>query len=221
MTPTEEVQSQITEHRKANAARRARAFCDGPDRVLGFAVRRMTLPTCTLLHAIGSRFTTGETPMEGDVRNYLWLHSRLFTDIPFIVKPLRWLALLPFSAALHRQKDVDYYCAVIAMAANDIQGIIADVFADSPRGQRKDGSPAQGCLEAQLIHLFVKEYGWTPAFIRKQPLAQLIQLARQFGGDDEDAQEKEIKFAHLRKRNDELAKEREAKKIIADLTPSV
>lgn len=214
-------QDQINEYRKANAARRSRAFCEGPDRVLGLAVRPMTLATWTRLHALGSRFVCGGTPLEGDVRNYLWLHSRLFTESRLLARPLRWLALLPFSAFLHRQKDVDYYCATIALASADIYGIIAEVFADAPTGTRRDGSPPQGCLEAQLTHLFAKEYRWPVAYIRAQPLARLIQLARQFSDESEDPTERAIKFAHLRRRNEELAREREARKIISELTPPV
>lgn len=180
----------------------------------------MTLKTWTALHAIESRFVMGGVPMEGDVRNFLWLHSRLFTTGPF-ARLLRWIALLNFSAILHRRRnDPDYYCTVVAFAILDIKAIMADVFADAPTTRRRDGAPAQGCLEAQLTHLFVKEYGWTVDFIRSQPLARLIQLARQFGGDEDDAEERRIKEDHLRKRNAELAKEREANQIIADLQRS-
>lgn len=209
MNHSEDLQEQIAEYRTANAARRARAFIDCPDYVLGLPVRQMTLPTWTRLHACGSRFVNGGVPLEGDIRNYLWFHSRLFTTGIF-AKPLKWLALLPFSAIVHRRRDEDYYCTVIAMGIVDIKNIIAETFEDAPRGKNRDGSAPPACLEAQLIHLFVKEYGWTTEKIRTTPLAQLLQLARCFSLDEDDEGERNIRFAHLKKRNDELAAEKAA-----------
>lgn len=209
MDHSEDLQQQIAEYRAANAARRARAFIDCPDYVLGLPVRQMTLPTWTMLHATGCRFVAGGVPLEGDVRNYLWFHSRLFTQGRF-AKPLKWLALLPFSSALHRKKDEDYYCTVIAMAIVDIKNLIAETFADAPKGRQRDGSAAPACLEAQLVHLFTKEYGWSTEKIKRTPLAQLLQLARCFGIDEDDEGERNIRFAHLKKRNNELADEKAA-----------
>ena len=210
-SPTDELREQIAEHRRKNALRRAGAFVDCPERVLGMRVNPITVRTWTMLFAAESRFVLGGTPMEGDVRNFLWFHSRLFTVGP-LAKPLRWLALLPFSARLHLRRDVDYYCAAIALATADIGRIIDDVLADAPKGHDKSGRPAAACLEAQMTHLFSKEYGWSPAQIRSLPLCRLIQLCRCFGDDEEDPEEFAIKCAHLRKRNEALAAERAAKK---------
>jgi hypothetical protein len=224
VTPTEEIQQRLADHRTANSARRARAFCDGMEALpqVGLRVLPMTLKTWTALHGMGSRLVVGGVPMEGDVRNFLWLHSRLFMDSRWYTVPTfaKWLALLPFSAILHRKRDdADYYCTVIALTILDIKALIGEVFADAPTAKRRDGSPAPGCLEAQLIHLFVREYGWDVEYIRSLPLARLIQLARQFAPDEDDAAEKAIKEDHLRRRNAELQAERDARKIMADLPP--
>lgn len=210
-TPTQTLQGQIAEYRKANASRRARAFIDAPERVLGFAVNPVTVESWTMLNAIESRFAVGGgVPLEGDIRNFLWIHSPFY--MPFrwynVATFARWFSLLPFAAMLHKQKDEDWYCAALAMAVADIQAIIGDTFADAPRGGSKDATQPTGCIEAQMIHIFSKEYGWSVKQVRKLPLARAIQLARQFGTSDEDQGEQEIKFAHLRRRNAELAEER-------------
>jgi hypothetical protein len=169
MTPTESLQKAISEHREAVAARRARAFIDCPDYVLGMPVRPVTPSSWTMLHAVGSRLLTDETPLEGDVRNYLWFHSRLFTLSPFWAPVLKWVALLRFSAVLHRRRnDVEWYVATIATAINDIRGILSDALADAPTGGR---SCAPGpCMEAQLVHFCASTYGWSEASSRATPL---------------------------------------------------
>jgi hypothetical protein len=208
MDPTAQLQQAIADHRAATSARRARAFVDCPDSVLGLNVQPITPRTWTMLQAIGSRLLANETPLEGDVRNYFWFHSRLFRLASALPAPLsrvlKWFALLRFSVVLHRRRDVDWYCATIATAANEIRGIISDALADAPRSGR---SCAPGpCLEAQLIHFAASAYGWTPERTRAMPLRHLIQLVRSAApADEDDESERQIRFAHLRQRNAELA----------------
>ena len=222
---TSTLRREISAHRSAVAARRARAFIDCPDRVLGLPVRPLTVATWTMLHATGSRFLLGGTPMEGDVRNYLWFHSRLFPLALLLPAPcsllLKWLALLPFTAVIRlHPTSVNHYCAVIARATDDIHGILAEAFAEAPAPGNRDGTAPAGCLEAQLLHLFVSEYGWTPSQVRALPLARLLQLARQFSDPGDDPSEQAIKWAHLSRRNDALRQERELKAgRFADVSP--
>lgn len=204
--PTLALQAAIAQHRSAVAARRARAFVDCPDTVLGLSLRPLTPRSWTLLHAIGSRLLTGEQPLEGDVRNYLWFHSLLFPLASRLPAPgsrlLKWLSLLPFSAVLHRRRDVDWYAATLAVAIHEVHGLLADALADAPQSDR---ACAPGpCLEAQFIHFAAATYGWPPARTRATPLRQLMQLVRAAHPADDDEQERQIRFAHLRQRNAEL-----------------
>lgn len=204
--PSVDLQQTIAAYRSEVSARRARAFIDCPDTVLGLSLRPVTPPTWTMLQAIGSRLLTEETPLEGDVRNYLWFHSRLFwlgSQLPApCSKLLKWLALLPFSAQLHRRRDIDWYAATLATAINEIRGLLSDALADAPRGDR---ACAPGpCLEAQLIHFCAEQYGWSPERTRATPLRQLMQYVRAATPSDDDDGERAIRFAHLRKRNAEL-----------------
>lgn len=207
-SPTEALQHAIAAYRSEVSARRARAFIDCPDTVLGLSLRPVTPPTWTMLQAIGSRLLTADTPLEGDVRNYLWFHSRLFAlstalrPPPSAVRLFKWLALLPFSARLHQRRDIDWYAATLATAINEIRGLLSDALADAPRGDRAC-SPGP-CLEAQLIHFCAVQYGWSPAQTRATPLRQLMQYVRAATPTDDDEGERDIRFAHLRQRNAEL-----------------
>lgn len=221
ISATASLQSAIAAYRTEVAARRARAFVDCPDTVLGLNVQPVTPPSWTLLQAIGSRLLTDEIPLEGDIRNYLWFHSPLFALAEgwrrIAPKPLaevghrllKWFALLRFSALLHRQPDSDWYAATLATAVNEIRGILSDALADAPSGGR---ACAPGpCMEAQLIHFFSTQYRWSPERIRATPLRQLMQLVRAAApADTDDEGERQIRFAHLRQRNAELEKSRSA-----------
>ena len=208
-SPSQELQEKIAAHRVEQAARRARAFIDCPDRVLGISIKNLTPATWTMLHATNSRFVVPNgPPLEGDIRNYLWFHSRLFTT-GFCARPLKWCALLRFSAILHAKRDSDYYCATLVLAAMDIKRILYDALADAPTGGRKDGRAAGACLEAQLITLMGGKLQWSEEKVKRTPLARLMQLRRCLVEDDgDDPVEYGIKMEHLRKRNEELAPER-------------
>lgn len=207
MDHTAQLQQEIAEHRLAVSARRARAFIDCPDSVLGLNVLPVTARTWTMLQAIGSRLLTGETPLEGDIRNYIWLHSP-FQPVaarwPSLAGLLKWCALLRFNMILHRQRDSDWHAATLATAANEIAGILSDALSDAPRGER---ACAPGpCLEAQLIHYCATAYHWPAERASTTPLRQLMQLVRAAApADTDDEGERQIRFNHLRRRNAELA----------------
>lgn len=211
MTPTEKLQREIADHRASVSARRARAFIDCPDYVLGMPVRPVTPATWTMLQAVGSRLLTAATPLEGDIRNYLWFHSRLYMPTAWWTVPTfaKWGALFRFNTVLHQRSDVDWYAAVIATAANEIRGILSDAIADAPTGGR---SCAPGpCLEAQLIHFCGSTYHWPAALTQRTPLRRLFQLVRSaLPANEDDEAERNIRFAHLRARNAELAAQRAA-----------
>jgi hypothetical protein len=64
-------------------------------------------------------------------------------------------------------------------------------------------------LEAQLVHHCAATYGWSPARTAAESLPRLLQLlAAAMPRPDDDPAEREIRFAHLKKRNEELAPER-------------
>lgn len=204
MDHTTSLRSRIAAHRSEVAARRARAYVDCPDLVLGFAVRPVSPASWTLLHATGNRLVTGGTPLEGDLRNYLWFHSPLFALSRHLtgwrLRLLKWVALLPFSILLHRRRDWHWYTATLALAGAEIKGHLHDALADAPVGN-SDCAPGP-CLQAQFEHWCALHYGWAPAITREQPLRQLFQLLRSAAkADDDDEGERQIRFAHLRERN--------------------
>lgn len=210
MNHSEDLQEQIAEYRAANAARRARAFIDCPDYVLGQPLNPINPKTWTMLCASQSRFLLGQDVMEGDVRNYIWFHSKLFT-FGMWAPLLKWFALLRLNYVLGKKNDVDWYSAAIALAASDISAHIEDAIADASKGGN-EGSPGP-CLEAQLSHLFAEKYGWHPKDTCGIPLRKLFQYVRCINPSDDDEGERQIRFAHLKKRNDELAAEKAAKPI--------
>lgn len=196
-----ELNKSLAEYQSQSAVRRAGAFTDCPEYVLGRACRPVTPLSYRLLQATDSAFLRGDTALEGDVRNFIWFHSRWFTTSRLLARPARWFALLPFSALLHAKPGLNHYAAVIALASNDIERILADSFADVPAPDNVSaGMPAGACIEAQLIHLFFKSYGWPASRTRKTPLRQLFQYMRCIApGDDRGAQA--IKAAYLKSRN--------------------
>lgn len=201
---TQQLREKLAAHRRAVSARRSRAYVSCPDRVLGLPVQPITPPTWTLLHAIGSRFVLGGTPLEGDIRNYLWFHSRLFPLAAFVPAPvarlLKWFALLRFTVLLRRRRDPDWYVATLTLAGAEITGLLNDALADAPKGNT-DCAPGP-CLQAQFEHACASAYGWSPAFTSRQPLRRLFQLLRSAApADTDDEAERAIRFAHLRDRN--------------------
>ena len=160
-----------------------------------------------MLHASGNRFVTGGQPLEGDVRQYIWYSSPLFAEKGRWVRVRKWRALLRFSMMMHHRKGADWYVASLALITSELARIIDETLADAPAGGG-DGSPGP-CLEAQLIHIFASHYHWPAEYTREQPMRKLFQLIRNFT-DDDDEGERRIKFAHLRQRNEELAKQRNA-----------
>lgn len=207
--PTAQLRRRISDHRAAVAARRARAYVDCPDYVLGLPVRPLTPATWTLLHATGNRLVLGGTPLEGDIRNYLWFHSRLFplaTRLPHSARQiLKWLALLRLSAALRRRRDPDWYAATIATAGLELGAIIAEALADAPAADgRSDVSPGP-CLQAHFEHYCARTYGWAPQVASAMPLRRLFQLLRAGAPPDtDDPEERAIRYDHLRQRNEAL-----------------
>ena len=209
----------LAEYRKAAAWRRAAAFVPGPDNVCGLLCRPMTPATYSQLFALRSRFITGGQPGEGDVRNYLWIHSPQFVpgDSPSakrtrarVLRPFERLTMKRWLGVL-RRPDEDTYCAAVALAINDIIRLVEDAFADEAAG----GSwrPVRATLEAQMIALFADAYGWTPERTSSTPIKQLYQLVTLINGTDTpDAGEAAIIEAHLRKLNNALAGEREKQK---------
>lgn len=190
--------------------RRAGALIPGPDYVLGLPVRPLTAPSYTRLAAIGSPFLTGETAHAGDVRNYLWFHSRLFTTITPLARPLRWLVLLRFNAQLHRRgrKDPLFTAGVLALARADIRAGIEAAFADAPAGDDR-GDPVGATLEVQLIHHLGRDPRWPAARVRRTPLRILFQYLRCLHPGP-DRGELAVKHAHLTARNAALAAQRAA-----------
>lgn len=198
-------------YREAASRRRAEAFCDAPDYVLGQEVRPLTPRTFSMLVAVGSHFVVGGRATEGDVRNYLWFHSPAWCHSGVngwarskarVLRPLlcelaprrvRWLGF---------QLDLDCYSAALALAIADIRRLIDDAFADCPAG--RSGGAAIATVEAEMINVFAREYCWPMERTRNTPLRQLFQLLRcvraSHGDDIGDRGEQEILAAHLRKR---------------------
>lgn len=220
MTPTEPPPSAplvlpgLSEIRKRAALRRSAAFCPGLDYVLGIPCRPISPATYSMLHSTGSRFLHGGEPMEGCIRNYLWFHSPQFVpaDHPH-AKRIRRRALAPFMRVLVgpwlarfaiRRLQPHRYTVVLALAATDIAAHLEEAFIDAPEGSGKPGAPVAG-LEAQLVDLFAREYGWQPKQTSATPMRQIFQLVRcikAHNGDEiNDAAESALLAAHLRAKN--------------------
>lgn len=209
--PTAQLRSSLAAAAATARARRARALVPGLDSVLGVPVRPLEPAAWTRLSAIGSPFTTAAPAYEGDVRNFIWFCSPLFMPRRWWTVPTfaKWLALLPFNALLHRRRDVDWYCATVALAVAQIRGLVADALADAPSGE--GGSPSPGpALEAQFIHFCAERYGWSPAYTRRQPLRLLWQLFATACPADDTSEERAAKIAHLTRRKAELEAQRQA-----------
>lgn len=214
----------LLEYRAQAALRRAAAFCDAPEYVLGIEVRPLTPASFSMLLATGSAFLGRPTSaQEFDVRNYLWFHSPLYAHCgvkDWRTRKTRALRRLSFELNQPWRKwvglapDVHRYMSTLALAIAEITRLIEDAFADAPARSGRPGKPI-ATLEAFFIHEFSVAYGWSPEKTRHTPLRQLVQLHRCIrsgrGDDVSDDQEDQILFDHLKARNDALAAERKNK----------
>jgi hypothetical protein len=203
---------ELTEYRARNAKRRAVAFLDIGERVLGIDCQPLTPRTFSMLYATGSRFIFGGTPGERDCKQFLWFHSAEWCDDSHPEAKARYrLALASFNKLLVgrrgwrlRRPTLDECAVTLALAGNDIAEIVSQAFADAPSGSGKPGKPV-ATLEAQLINEFATAYGWTPERTSGTALRRLFQLHRCIrsarGEDMDDEGEEEIKAAHYTRRN--------------------
>lgn len=202
----------LVEYRRMAAKRRAAAFVPGMDLVCGIPCNPITPQSFSSLLALGSRFICGGgQPGEGDIRNYLWIHSPEFEPgNSRRVQRKRAAVVAQFTAmgrkqwlGVFRVPHLHTYVAAMALAINDIARLVDDALADAPISNTMGSKPAKATLEAQLIDLFAQAYHWPPSRTRAMPLRQLYQLVNLINGDDKpDAQEAEIIAAHLRKLNE-------------------
>ncbi len=176
----------LTEYRAATAKRRAEAFCDVQEYVLGSRVKPLTAASFSMLYASHSAFVMGGPVRVEDVLNYLWLHSRLHTHTGgFLAKRRKKWALRrfvfemtqPWMKWIGRPADMDRSRAALNIAIAQIRRIIEDAFADAPARTKKAGKPL-ATLEAFFLHEFATAYNWTPERTRETPLRQLMQLHR-------------------------------------------
>jgi hypothetical protein len=203
----------LGQYRAEASRRRAIAFCDAPEYVLGTKVRPLTPATFTMLYAVRNAFVCGGQIKEHDVRNFLWFHSRLYGHCDALGLRIRkWMALRKFSLQLSpwwcrllgASAPVHRYVATMAMACTEIQMMIDDAFADSPPSS---GRPAKqiATTEAYLIHEFASAYGWAPEKTRHTPIRRLLQLLRCIrsarGEEIIDDGEDRILAEHLLRRN--------------------
>lgn len=206
---------ELVAYRAEAAKRRAAAFCDAPDYVLGQEVCPLTPRTFSMLLAVGSHFVAGGRATEGDVRNYLWFHSPAWchSGVPGwhrrkerALRPLVRQLASPVRRALGLSLDLERYGAALALAVADIRRIIDEAFVDCPAGGG-DGA-AVASLEAQMVAAFAKELRWPAEQTRNTPLRQLFQLLRCLrasrGEDVGDRGEQEILASHMRRRQAEL-----------------
>jgi hypothetical protein len=208
-TSVQSLREKIAAHRRRLGIHRAAAWLGDSGTMCGLRLRPLRLRTWTMLQATESRFLVGGTPLEGDIRNFLWYQSPLFMEARWwtVATFARWLALFKFTALLRWQRDVHWYSATIAVASADVATHLALAIESAQRAERS--GPAGPCLEAQLVHHCAATYGWSPARTAAESLPRLLQLlAAATPRPDDDPAEREIRFAHLKKRNEELAPER-------------
>lgn len=197
----------LAEYRRLAAKRRAEAFVPGLDNVCGIPCNPITPQSFTMLLALGSRFVCGGgQPGEGDIRNYLWIHSPEFEPgNSWRIRRKRERVVSKFTALgrkawlrVFRAPDIHTYVAAMAFAINDIARLVEDALADAPASSGIGQKPARATLEAQMIDIFAQAYQWTPKRTRTTPLRQLYQLIRLINADhNPDAREAEIIGAHL------------------------
>jgi hypothetical protein len=216
---------QLGEYRAAQATRRAEAFCDAPEYVLGIEVRPLTPATFSMLLATGNAFITGGKPGELDVRNYIWLHSPLFCHIgnkDFYARRKRALRKVdvalcePWRRRLRLGATPGRYYPALLRAMTEIRALIESAFADAGSPSARPSKPL-ATLEAFFVHEFAVAYHWMPDRTRHMPLRQIIQMHRCIraarGDEVSDEGEDNILAEHLNKRHAELmaAKAAEAK----------
>lgn len=212
----------LLEYRRESAKRRAIAFCDAPEYVLGTEVLPLTPATFSMLVAMNSRFLGASEPLEADARNYLWFHSRLYghCGVPDwrkrkkrALRSFNWLLTRPWLRWVGLRVSVHDYCACLALVTGEIKTLIDDAFADAPATSGNAEKPL-ATLEAQLIVEFAKGLGWLPERTRHTPLRQLFQLHRCLrrarGEEIGDAGEDALHAEHIRLRNKEAQNAREA-----------
>lgn len=214
---------QLGEYRAAQAQRRAEAFCDAPDYVLGIEVRPLTPATFSMLLATGNAFICGGRPGELDVRNFIWLHSPLFCHIgnrefsarrKVALRKLDVALCEPWRRRLGLGATPKRYYTTLLRAMTEIRGLIESAFADAGSPSARPSKPL-ATTEAFFIHEFAVAYHWTPDRTRHTPLCQIIQIHRCIraarGDEVSDDGEDNILADHLRKRHADLMAERAAK----------
>lgn len=222
----------LLEYRASASRRRAEAFCDAPEYVLGQPVCPLTPATFSKLLAMASPFVSGGVPSGEDVAVYLWLHSPEYSHCGVVGWQARKRhALRSFSRELHQpwrrwvglKPSRERIGAVIAIATAEIRRLVDEAFADAPCPAGEPGTPL-ATMEGQLIHEFARAYGWKPEETRRMSLRQLFQLHRCIrasrGEDVKDVGECAIIAEHLRCRNEELAPERARLAAMETASPS-
>ncbi len=224
-TPTPDQRQRLPElfeYRAAAAKRRAGAFSDAPEYVLGTEVLPLTPATFSILFTVGSPFVCGGRPTELDVRHYLWFHSPLYshTGKPgWRERKKQALAKLEWELGGWRWRfglkpEQHRYVAGLALAVSEITQIVENTFADSPTPSGTPGKPL-ATLEASFVHEFAMAYKWKPDETRHTPLKKLIQLHRCIragrGEEVRDDGEDRIQAEYLSKKNEAAAARRKAK----------
>lgn len=208
---------ELLEHRAATARRRAEAFCDVPDYVLGTEVKPLTPATFSMLYAMRSAFLFNSASATAiDVINFIWIHSPLHSHTGvsgWRRRKRRAVCAFTFEASQPWRKwiglapDLNRYEAVLNLACADIRRICEEAFADSPARSGRPGKPI-ATLEAFFIHEFALAYRWEPERTRHEPLKRIIQLHRCIrasrGEELSDDGEDSILAAHMQAKQDEF-----------------
>lgn len=207
----------LAAYRAASAVRRAEAFCDVPDFVLGTPCQPLTPRTFSMLYAVRSRFLFGGQPMEGDVRNYVWFHSPNYANCAapdWAKRKVKVLGPLTRQLRVERWRrwfglsiSAEHYAAGLALACSEINQIFDCAFADAPGASGTPRAPL-ATMEASLIHQFASAYNWSPERTSNTPLRQLFQLDRCLaasrGHEVRDDGEDRILADHIRRRNEAI-----------------
>ncbi len=213
----------LLEYRAQQVHRRAVAFCDAPEYVLGTRVLPLTPRTFSMLYAVRSAFLFGGPQLEQDIRTFVWFHSPLYCHAGGWFPRLRKRVALarlslalnqPWRRALGLEWTVNHYLGGVAIAKSEVKQIIDDAFADAPAKSARSGKSIAS-LEGFFTHEFAVAYGWTPERTRNTPLRQLVQLHRCIrtarGEDVSDEGEAKILANHLLAKNAALKAERDAR----------
>lgn len=191
--------------------RRASAWANVPETVLGIPLRPITPASASLLMGIRNAFIAGIPPIEADVKNFILFHSLDFD--PLNPSPRFWKrlkirvrtdkALCPWNTPKARQKGIR--ATNFLRACQEIRAIVEETWADALPPDSDDGAlpPAtvlMASLQAQLYHSFAKEYAFwpLPQAIEHTPLRQLFQLLRCADGAYYNSEEIAADFELLR-----------------------